>query len=81
MTEPESERKKYLVIGGEVISRHDGQRHYVSAQQLVRLYGLNPSQCILVEEVDPSRAYGYRKGMVRLYPRYDGDYTLPTRKP
>ncbi len=45
--------KKYIVIGGYVNSRTDGQRHYVNAMELCRLYKVHPSECLLVEERNP----------------------------
>jgi hypothetical protein len=73
--------KRYIVIGGYVRSRNDGDVHYIEAVELVSLYGVNPAECILVDrgeevrklagiEHDPNR-------WVRLYPREDGKYVLP----
>jgi hypothetical protein len=73
---------KYVCIGGEVISQADGDRHYVNADKLMRLYGLNPNICDRVEAKDavwywrqfnPDSAYGRP---IALRPRYDGRYDL-----
>lgn len=73
--------KKYLVIGGYVHSKNDGHRHYIPASTLVRLYGVNPHDCLMADRnevdrvlmgIDPMK----RSLLVRLLPRYDGNYSL-----
>lgn len=66
---------KYLVVPGFVISKNDGDRHWVSAQQLCRLYGVNPRECEVVTH--PENYRGDDSPTV-LRPRYDGDYRLDT---
>jgi hypothetical protein len=39
--------KKYLVVGGPVVSRTDGQEHYVSAKELCKLYRIPEVECVL----------------------------------
>lgn len=71
--------KKYLVMGGEVISKNDGQHHYVNARKLVELYHLDPKECLLMEEDDTimrARSFG-KNHILILRPRYDGNYTVP----
>jgi len=74
--------KKYVCVGGYVVSKSDGDRHYINADKLMRLYGLSPSNCDRVEEKDeflywrqfnPDCAYGRP---IKLSPRYDGRYDL-----
>lgn len=72
--------KKYVCIGGEVISKTDGDRHYVNADKLMRLYGLNPDICDRVEAKDEilywrkfNSAYGRP---IALRTRFDGRYDL-----
>lgn len=68
---------KYLVIGGYVISHSDGDRHYVNAKELVRLYGLDMNECCLLEGGDKEDLRGTRtKDYVVLRPRYDGNYQI-----
>jgi hypothetical protein len=65
--------KKYIVIGGYIVSKKDNDRHYVGPMELIKLYGVDPKECILVnQEYDP-RTY---KDLIELRPRYDGDYIL-----
>lgn len=40
--------KRYLVCGGFVISKNDGQRHYVDARRVARLYHVDPVECHFV---------------------------------
>lgn len=68
--------KKYIVVGGEVVSCTDRQRHYVNAFNLCNLYGLDREECYLVEGNDPKSCVGLPRDLLRLYPRYDGNYTL-----
>jgi hypothetical protein len=65
--------KKYVLVGGLVRSKTDGQIHYVSAHRLARLYMLDKRECYFVDGAEwpplPS-------DLTRLFPRYDGDYRL-----
>ena len=58
--------KKYLILGGSVISPHDRDVHYISPDKLIRLYGLDPKECT-------TSSIGYR-GLIVLGPRRHGDY-------
>jgi hypothetical protein len=64
---------KYMLHPGYVISRYDGQKHYISYHRLIELYKLNPKECI-----DSShRGMGIRRSVWHLHPEYNGDYSLP----
>ena len=71
-------KKKYILVGGEMISRYDECIHYINAKKLCLLYGLNPRECYLIEEREP--IYYHREildsGLKILRPRYDGNYKL-----
>lgn len=70
-------KKKYAVCPDWVTSRSDGERHYVDAQALVSLYGVNPSECVVAA---PSRERSRQQqfhGLIELRPRSDGNYKLP----
>lgn len=71
-----SPKKKYLVCAGYVRSKNDGDRHFISFNQLIRLYGVNRDECHLY---DPTRLYdpAEHKDMIALKPQFSGDYTLP----
>lgn len=68
---------RYLVYDGEVKSK-DGNIHYVSHQQVVQLFGVNPLECLLVNRPDWFRGYTpeFLETLKVLHPRQDGDYTL-----
>lgn len=63
-------KPKYLVIPGRVRSKKDGEVHYVGPWALMRLYGVNPRECVIMRP-------GLGEGLVRLAPRADGVYRLP----
>ena len=75
--------KKYIVIGGYVQSKSDGDRYYINAIRLCELYKVNPMECYLLESKDP--AYEMRqKGLPDLSvlrPSYSGDYSLTPNHP
>lgn len=64
---------KYLVCPGYVTSRNDGETHYVGAGPLMKLYGVDPRECV-IEDGRPGRQF---EGLVRLIPRFDGNYKIP----
>lgn len=45
--------KKFIIIGDWVTSKNDGDKHYVNARELCRLYGFNPDECFLIESNNP----------------------------
>lgn len=49
---------KYLIIGDWVRSKNDGDRHYISARQLIELYGLDPKECKTIENNQPMSLLG-----------------------
>lgn len=64
--------KLFRVIPGYVYSRSDGQDHYVTAHRLMRLYGVDPSICVVH---DSSRAVP-DDDLIKLAPRYSGNYSV-----
>ncbi len=65
--------KKYAVFSQKVQSRSDGQWHHISAEQLMRLYQVDPAHCIIIR---PERAvHGINlDDYIHLRPRHDGKY-------
>lgn len=71
--------KKYICFGGYVVSKNDGQMHYIPPEKLPKLYGVPINECILIgidkqsqdrlQELDTEK---YK----RLFPKGNGDYTL-----
>lgn len=64
--------KKYLVIPGYVTSKTDRNIHYITFHRLVKLYRVDPKECV----DSRNRQHSYT-GLKVLMPRYDGNYTLP----
>lgn len=77
--------KKYVCIGGKVVSRKDGDIHYIYSRRLAELYRVDPMDCYFVEEKDEYTWWrsmgfnsdgGYEERPIELRPRYDGNYNL-----
>lgn len=45
--------KLFAVFPEEVISINDFSHHFVSAQALIRLYRVNPKECVVIDYRDP----------------------------
>lgn len=77
-------KPKFVLCPGMVTSKTDGDMHYIGAMQLARLYGVNACECEIYEPAPwwpPSyyqMAEERHKGLIRLDPRYDGNYSLPS---
>lgn len=72
MTERAERRLRYCIHADYVVSRNDGDRHYVSAPQLAHLYELKSSEWYVAP------ALGHRDEGRCLYPRFDGRYGRPS---
>lgn len=75
--------KKYLVRPSKVVSQKDRQIHHISATQLMRLHGVHPRECIIIQEgEDWPRGYGplwttaqrEAAGLKLLTPAFHGNY-------
>lgn len=64
--------KKYVVYPGWVVSRTDGDRHFISSTQLMELHGVTPSECVVMRS--GIRPHGISKDLISLFPRTDGSY-------
>lgn len=82
-------KAKYILFPGWVVSKNDGQRHYISYRKLAALYGVNLRDCVVFDheiyEVLPRHLFvsaskelqAMHPGAIGLHPRYDGNYTTP----
>ena len=68
---------KYLVCPGTVISKSDGDEHFISAGQLMRLYGVKPTECVVMPTGSARRGWTEPAGLIHLRPSYHGNYELP----
>jgi len=67
-------RKRWLIVPGTIISKRDGDLHYISAEDLMWLYRVNPAECVVHNErMGPYRGATTDRLWV-LRPRFDGDY-------
>jgi hypothetical protein len=69
---------KYLLFPGLVISRVDGDSHFVGAQELASLYGVPLEQCAVrpaAATVAACKDICRRHDLIELHPRSDGNYT------
>lgn len=67
---------KFVVIPGRMMSRSDEDIHYIDAPTLMRLYKVDPNECIVKHNDERDRYHNF-DGLIALRPRYDGDYRLP----
>jgi len=66
---------KYLVYPYAVTSKFDGCRHYIGASKLMHLYGVIPSECLVIDSEEAEVMSGkITNECISLSPRYHGDY-------
>lgn len=77
--------QRYLVHPGLIQSRTDGDRHFVSARQLMKLYAVHPAACLICRDChrlggENFRDCRFRDGYaIDLIPKFDGDYSLNSK--
>lgn len=65
----------YVLHPGHVKSNYDGDTHFISGQQLARLYNVPLAKCIIHGSFQTPRSMkGVYKELKHLYPRSDGKY-------
>ena len=69
-------RTKYVIHPGYVDSKNDGQKHWISRDQLIRLYGVNQQDCL--SDRDSLRGFTDDTKIIHLHPMYNGNYFLPS---
>lgn len=73
---------KYAVHPDFAISKSDGDVHYISADHLIHLYGVDPRECVVINDNADRRTYANlmrlaeEDNLIHLWPRFDGNYTL-----
>ena len=75
--------KKYVVVGGTLASKSDGDSHFIGAMRLCELYKVDPDECYLFSGMsEMSQPWNIHRiqGLRLLRPRYDGNYTLTNPK-
>ena len=75
--------KRYLVRPSQVVSKHDRDRHYIGAAELMRLHAVHPRECIVIgPDEDWPRGFGPLEteaqreaaGLMLLTPDFKGNY-------
>jgi hypothetical protein len=64
--------KKYIVFPGFVLSKNDKAKHYITANQLIKLYKVDINDCYILN--DRSKIKSLHGIFMALRPKYDGDY-------
>lgn len=65
---------KYVICPGYMISKNDREVHYISSIQLMKLYNVNPAECIICDYSRPKTHKGLHNNLIYLYPKYNGHY-------
>lgn len=75
-------QKLYLIVPGMIISKTDRQSHWISAREIMGLYGVQASDCI-VAGPDASNLRHLVGGLTLtvLHPDYHGRYDLGLHRP
>lgn len=74
----------YALYPQKILSRTDGDTHFIDERTLCMLYGVRIEHCLVVRTEDFSRPDKRelieRAGkLIQLKPRYDGKYTIPDK--
>jgi hypothetical protein len=65
---------------GEITSKRDGQRHFITASKLAQLYKVDLRKCFVVYNFERTIKHAYPPGQskqdgdVHLYPLFSGNY-------
>ena len=65
---------RFAIHPGSVISASDGQKHYISFDQLVECYGVPRGECVLWDDERPGTYVGRKEDYIHLYPLHGGGY-------
>ena len=78
--------KKYLVHAGTVVSRNDGDKHFINARELMRLYQVDPRECVVCIACQARTLRGTStdcdgspRDFIDLFPKHSEDYSLPDK--
>ena len=68
----------YVLVPGYIISKKDGDRHFITGKMLQRLYKVDPSDCIEAPTGRGCEHWEPPENAIYLRPKQDGDYSLPS---
>lgn len=77
MTATDITKGRVVLVPGYVLSAVDGDRRYIGAHALAKLYGVEFSKCVVWDISKPRYPFSRRHADVLLYPQESGDYLLP----
>ncbi len=64
---------RFMIVPGWIFSRTDGDKHWVSADELMRLHRIHPGECVIFnEDIDVFR--NHADPLITLSPSSDGKY-------
>jgi hypothetical protein len=69
---------KYVLHPGYVTSKNDGDRHFIDAKKLARLYSVPMCECVVQPDIsDPRNKYWHPpEDAIHLRPSYEGNYAV-----
>jgi hypothetical protein len=67
---------RYVIHPGTIVV--SGQRKFISATALIKLYGINETECYCLKTEHEKAMFRPRHDDVHLYPKISGDYHLST---
>ena len=68
--------KKYIVVEDYVMSKTDGDTHFISAEKLMKLYKVKPEECRIIRFGSGDFVGLSDINLKTLRPRFDGNYSL-----
>ena len=67
--------RRIILHPGYVVSRKDGDTHFINQYQLAALYSLDITKCLVMPNTPRGQMdFETREGDVHLYVRYDNNY-------
>jgi hypothetical protein len=63
--------KRYMPHPGYVVSKTDGNRHYITSKMLMKLYNVLPEECVIYLPYWP---YPNQDKLIALHPMANGKY-------
>jgi len=67
---------KYIIHEGYIISKNDGDAHFIKGEQLIKLYRLKRSECEIIRYNDKRKHLWFKSNYIHLYPKFDGNYNI-----
>ena len=73
--------KRYMVHPGYVGSKYDSDVHFITGEELIRLYNIDPTRTVIYnDQVRCTITKETYNKYTHLFPSYDGDYKIRRNK-